>query len=324
MTIELLLGKHMVANRKGEEQVKGFKSLAAHDAATAKEGDIAVQSFDGHNIRRIIHKGRPFYSVLDVAGALTGSDNPSAYWGKLKERMASEEGAAEVLTNCQKLRLPGKDGKLYPGDCADIETLLRIIQSIPSKKAEPFKRWLAQVGFERIEETASPSKGIKRAVGRARQAYKNDGRPDDWIDMRLQNVSAHNELHEEWDERGVPEKSKPVIENKMHEEALGISRKDHRKLKKLHDEKIDLPDHMTPLELAIDTLSKTAAKEIVKERDTETVEQTHSASVEGARVAGGARLDLEKRLGRKVVSPVNYLQKPEKKVDLPAPKVKRK
>jgi DNA-damage-inducible protein D len=110
----------------------------------------------------------------------------------------------------------------------------------------------------------------------------------------------------------------------MHEEAHGISRRDHRKLKKLHDEKIELPDHMMPLELAIDTLSKTAAKEIVKERDTKTVEQTHNASVEGAKVAGGARLDLEKRLGRKVVSSENYLRKPEKKPELPAPSSKRK
>ena len=312
----------MKSNKKGEEQVKGFKSLAAHDAATAKEGDIVVQKFEGHDIRRIIHDGRPFYSVVDVAGALTESKDAGGYWRNTKKRLI-EEGASEAVTNCYALKLPTPGG-MQPTDCADIETLLRIIQSVPSKKAEPFKRWLAQVGFERIEETAAPSKGIKRAVNRARQAYRNDGRPDDWTDMRLQNVSAENELHEEWDERGVPEKSKPVIENKMHEETHGLSRKEHRKLKKLHDESLELPDHMTPLELAFDTLGKTAAKEIVKERDTRTVGETHKASVEGAKVAGGARVDLEKRLGRKVVSPENYLKRPDKKEELPAPKVARK
>jgi hypothetical protein len=142
--------------------------------------------------------------------------------------------------------------------------------------------------------------------------------------MRLQNMSAENELHEELDQRGVPEKSKPVIENKMHEETHGLSRKDHRELKSLHNNKIDLPDHYTPLEMAFDTLGKAAAKELVKQRDTKTVGQTHKASVEGAKVAGRAREDLEKQLGRPVASSENFLRKPEKKPELPAPKAGRK
>jgi prophage antirepressor-like protein len=314
----------MKGDRKGEEQVKGFKSLAAHDAATAKEGHIERQSFEGHGIRRIICSNEPHFSVIDVCEAIVEPTNSRRYWSDLKRQLAEEEGFGEVYEKIVQLKLPAPDGKMRPTDCANVKTLLRIVQSITSPKAEPFKRWLAQVGFERIEETAAPSKGIRRAVGRARQAYKDDGRSDDWIDMRLQNISAENELHEEWDQRGVPEKSKPVIENKMHEETHGLSRRHHRKLKKLHEDAIDLPDHYTTLEMAFDTLGKAAAKEIVKDRDTQTVDATHKASVAGAKVAGRARQDLEKQLGRPVASSENYLCKPEKKAELPPPKTGRK
>src|SRR5215467_2290635 len=314
----------MVANRKGQERVKGFKSLSVHDAAMGKEGDIVTQSFERHSIRRVIYRGVPYFSVIDVCEAVAEPTNPRRYWSDLKRQLAEKEGFVQLYEKIVQLKLRSSDGKTYATDCADFKTVLRIVQSIPSPKAEPFKEWLSQLGFERVEEKVLPARGIKRAVERARKAYREDGRPEDWIDNRLQNISAENELKDEWGERDVPEKSWPVIENKMHEEALGISRKDHRKLKSLHADEIELPDHMDPVELAIDTLSKVSAKAIVSERDTEGVEQTHSASVEGAKIAGDARRALEKKLGRPVPSKTNYLRKPDKKAELPAPKIKRK
>ena len=171
--------------RKPAERITEFKSLASYKASTAREGDIDAPVFEGMPVRRIVHGGVPWFSVIDMISALTESDNPSSYWGKLKERM-DEEGASEVLTRCQKLPLPGKDGKLYPGDCADIETLNRLVQSIPSPKVEPWKQWLARVGYERIQETAQPSQAIERAIA----GFRKLGRDERWIEDRIKSIVA--------------------------------------------------------------------------------------------------------------------------------------
>jgi len=156
------------------EKIKDFTSLADHDASTLKEGHITLLKFDSYTIRRIIHNGEPLYSVVDAVGALTENANArkaSDYWAQTKKRMIDKEGAEQLLTNCQQLKLPSADGKSYRTDCANIETMFRMIQSIPSKKAEPFKQWLAKVGFERIRETAEPSRLARRMV----QTYRNLG-----------------------------------------------------------------------------------------------------------------------------------------------------
>lgn len=187
----------MAKARKPAERVKDFNSLAEYHASTAKDGDVDAPLFEGRPIRRVVHKGAPWFSIIDVVAALTDSDNPNSYWGKLKERMTAE-GADEVLTNCQKLKLPGKDGKRYPSDCADIETLNRIVQSIPSPKVEPWMQWLARVGYERIQETAEPSRAIERALG----TYRKMGRDEAWIDDRIGTIAANNEKTDQWKDRG--------------------------------------------------------------------------------------------------------------------------
>jgi prophage antirepressor-like protein len=150
----------MTRASKTADKIRDFTSLADHDAACAKEGLVTILNFDGYEVRRIIHNGEPFYSVVDAVGALTESRDAGGYWRNTKKRLI-EEAANEAVTNCYGLRLPAPDGKMRITDCANIETLLRIIQSIPSKKAEPFKQWLAKVGFERIQETAEPSRIAK-------------------------------------------------------------------------------------------------------------------------------------------------------------------
>jgi len=158
-----------------EARIKDFTSLADHDASIAKEGQVTLLKFDTYIIRRIIHNGEPFYSVVDAVGALaeTQAKDAGAYWRKLKQRLM-EEGADQFVTNCHELKLPAADGKGYRTDCANIETMFRIIQSIPSKKAEPFKQWLAKVGFERVRETAEPSRMARRMV----QTYRDLGAAD--------------------------------------------------------------------------------------------------------------------------------------------------
>jgi DNA-damage-inducible protein D len=221
------------------------------------------------------------------------------------------EGFVEVYEKIVQLKLPAPDEKMRVTDCADMEILLRVVQSIPSPKAEPFKRWLAEVGVQRIQETVEPGRAVKRAV----QLYRDQKRPDDWISNRLQNASAESELHGEWDGRGVKPQSRPFVEKQMHKEALGVTPEEHRELKKLGKDH-ELPDHMDGLELAIDTLGKEAATALIRTKDTRGYETTRDASIEGAEVAGGARRDLEEKLGRRVVSSHNFLPKPAEKARL--------
>ncbi len=272
-----------------------------YEAATAKEGDIDVPIFEGHPIRRVIHEGAPWFSIVDMIGALTESENPTAYWGKMKERMDAE-GASEVLTKCQKLKLPGKDGKLYPGDCADIEAINRLVQSIPSPKVEPWKRWLAHVGFERIQETAEPSRAIERGI----DGYRKKGYDDAWTNDRLKNISAFNEKTENWGKRGVTDQF-AKLNAEMTKKAFGITPAQYADVKGVEQKK--RKDYMTRIELQIDTLADTAAVEIMESRDTKEYEATRKASLDGAGVAAAARKALEKQTGKPVVTTENALPK---------------
>ena len=290
----------MTAEKKQRERVHNFTSLAEYQAQKAKDGDIHVMEFDERPIRAIFHGSEWYFSIIDVVAALTDSINPSTYWGKVKERMGTE-GAAEVLTKCQKLKLPGKDGKTYPGDCADPETLFRIIQSIPSPKAEPFKRWFAQVAYERLKEKSKPSAAIERAIAE----YRAMGRPNDWIDLRVQAISSRNDITDEWEAREVSAKSFAHITNAMSETALGLKPKDHLELKGL-PAKANLRNEMTGPELVITTFSERAGTEIIRKRNTQGYADTKAASVDGARVAAIARQALEDQLGMPVLSKTSF------------------
>lgn len=305
------------AARKPAERVKDFKSLADYKASTAKEGDVDSPVFDSSTIRRIIHKGGPCYSVVDVVSALTESADGRKYWNKLKERLAAE-GGNESVTNCHQLKLPASDGKYYSTDCADIETLLRIIQSIPSKKAEPFKQWLAKVGFERIQETAEPSKAVDRAI----TAYRKQGRDERWIEDRIKAIVGANEKTDQWKNRGVEGNLYAALNAEMSEVAFGVTPQRHKEIKKL-PRGANRQDHMTRAELAINNLADTAATEIMESRDTKIYHETRRASLDGAGVAAVAREALEKQIGKNIVSEENFLPKTQPKPTRAVPKNKK-
>ncbi len=279
------------------EKIKDFTSLADHDASTLKEGHVTLLKFDSYTIRRVIYRAEPFYSVVDAVGALTESKDAGGYWRNTKKRMQEEEGAHEAVTNCYGLKLPALDGKARITDCANIETMFRVIQSIPSKKAEPFKQWLAKVGFERIRETAEPSRLARRMV----QTYRDLGYSDDWIDDRLRQAVADAQWDEELGVRGVKEQSKAPVRAAAHEEAFGITLKKHRAVKGAA-ETSDLPDRMNNIELLIDRLAKTAGTEIMRARDTQEHGETRQAALDGAKIAGDARKGIESQTKRSIIT----------------------
>ncbi len=287
------------------DRIRGFTSLADHEAGTA-EGRVATTELDGYTLRRIWHKGEWQHSVVDVVGALSESADGRNYWKVLKKRLR-DEGADQSVTNCNQLKLPASDGKYYKTDCATTETLFRIIQSVPSKRAEPIKQFLAKVGAERLEEVAQPSRIVDRAI----QTYRDKGREDEWIDGRLQSISSRNELTDEWKERGAKGVKGAPITAAMGKEMLGHTPKEHRTLKGI-DDSIELRDHMDNLELAVVTLGERAAKEIVKARNTKTFEETKNASLTGAKVAGNAAREIEKEIGRTIANSGNFLTDTER------------
>ncbi len=289
------------------ERIRGFSSLANHEAGE-REGTIIVAEGVGYKFRRIWHDGEWWHSVVDVIGALTEQqslDGARNYWKVTKKRL-TEEGAVQSVTDCNQLRLPAADGKLYKTDCATTATLFRIIESVPSPKAEPIKRFLAETGAERLEEMAQPSKAIDRAI----EHYREKGRDNVWIDHRLQNISARNELTDQWAKRGVDANKFGEVTHDMSVIAMGIGPAKHKERKGLKS-RDELREHMEKPELAITTLSETAAKAIIVKRDTAEFEGTREASIDGAEVARVAREALEKQLGRPVASKHNFLPKPD-------------
>lgn len=296
--------------RQTPERIRGFTGLTDHEASL-HEGKIVVSEHDGYRLRRIWHEGQWRHSVVDVVGALTESRDGRKYWNKLKQRLA-EEGSQSV-TDCHQLKLPAEDGKHYKTDCASTETLFRIIQSIPSPKAEPVKRFLAEVGAERLEESAEPSRAVDRAI----RTYRGLGREDEWIDVRLQNISARNELTDEWQERGVETPGKIAgLTKDMSKEMLGVTPAEHKTLKEIGKRDV-LRDHMDRLELAVTTLGEQAATAIVAARDTRAYAETRDASLEGAKVAGEAARKIEAEIGRPIANGSNFLPRPAPVAALP-------
>jgi len=299
------------------DRIRGFTSLAEHEAS-ATEGSIKFGDIDGYRLRRIWHQGEWWHSVVDVVGALTESKDPGGYWRNTKKRLLEKEGADEAVTNCYGLKLPADDGKLRETDCAPTENLFRIIESVPSKRAEPIKRYLAMAGAERLLDTAQPSRLVDRAIDN----YRKKDRDDEWIDGRLQNISARNELTDEWAKRGAEGVKAAPITAAMSQEMLGVTPSGHREMKGL-SKSAELRDHMDNLELAVTTLGERAAKAIVVARDTKDFQSTKDASLTGAKVAGDAARKIEEELGRPIANHSNFLLKPEEAKALAAPAVSK-
>lgn len=243
-----------------------------------------------------------YFSIVDTIAVLTDSPNPNNYWKVLKHRLKKE--GSELVTNCNQLKLLSSDGKMYRTDVADTKQLLRLIQSIPSPKAEPFKMWLAQIGNERLEEIADP----ERAILRGAEFYRAKGYTEGWINQRLQTIEMRKELTDEWRNRGVEkENDYAILTNEMTKAWSGLSVKEYKQVKNLKKE--NLRDNMTNLELVLNMLAEVSTTAISKSKEPETFSQNVQIAKEGGSIAKNARTDIEKRIGKSVISPLNAKDK---------------
>ncbi len=255
--------------------------------------------FQEKQIRRTWHSDEWWFSVVDVCTVLTDSPDGGAYWRKLKQRLKAE--GSEVVTYCHGLKLEAADGKKYKTDCANTKGMFRIIQSIPSPKAEPFKQWLAKVGYERVQEIENP----ELAAERARQYYREMGYNDEWIAARLKSIEVRGQLTDQWKDRDVKEGLEyAILTAEISEATFGLKPSDYKKLKDLKRE--NLRDHMTNLELIFTMLGEETAKNETIEADAQGFEENRSAAIKGGSSAGDALDAYEKSTGKKVVTDKNY------------------
>lgn len=239
-----------------------------------------------------------YFSVIDVVGALSRSKNPRKYWSVLKTRLDDE--GVQVATICSQLKMPARDGKMRKTDVATKKQIFRIIQSIPSPNAEPFKQWLAQVGSDRIDEMADPEIAIERAIS----TYRKKGYSEDWITQRIRSIEVRKDLIAEWNRAGVEEGLEyAILTNEISKASLWISTSQHKKVKGLKKE--SLRDNRTNAELVINMLGELATTEISKVENPDGFEESKNVAIDGGTIAGNARRELEARTGKKVVSSKN-------------------
>jgi len=261
----------------------------------------ALVVFEGAKIRRIWHDDQWFFSVVDIIQILTDSSSPRQYWGVLKSR------ETQLLTICLQLKLPSSDGKYYNTDCVNTENAFRLIQSIPSKKAEPFKRWLAKVGYERVQEIEDPELAQKRM----KEIYKLKGYSDEWIEKRARGIAIRDELTDEWDKRGAKSRQDySILTAEISRATFGLTPTEYKKLKGLKTE--NLRDHMDDIELILTMLGEATTTRFTRDRDSQEFPELRNDAKDGGDVAGSTRKDIEGKLGKSVVSSENYLEAPEK------------
>ena len=274
----------------------------APDSPVPDQGRVIL--FQEQAIRRSWHQNEWWFSVVDVCAVLTGSVDAGAYWRKLKQRLVAESG--QPVTFCHGLKLTAPDGRQRVTDCANTEGLFRVIQSVPSPKAEPFKRWLAQVGYERVQEIENP----ELASVRARELYQAKGYPKDWIEKRLRSMAVRGELTDEWNARGVQEgKEYAILTAEIARATFGVTPGAHKQLKGLGGVKTgnNLRDHMTDLELIFTMLGEASTTEIARKHDAQGLDPNRRAARQGGTVAGNARRELEAKTGAPVLSRKNHL-----------------
>jgi hypothetical protein len=258
--------------------------------------------FENKQIRRIWHNEEWYFSVTDVCGVLTDSPDAGAYWRKLKQRLKGE--GSEVVTFCHGLKLEAADGKKYATDCANTESIFRIIQSIPSPKAEPFKRWLALVGYQRVQEIENP----ELAQERMKELYELKGYPKDWIDKRLRGIAIRQDLTDEWKERGIEnERDFAILTAEISKATFGLTPSEYKNLKGLTRKNQNLRDHMTDLELIFAMLGEKVTTEISQNEKPDTFDKNKKVAKRGGNVAGKARRETEKELGRNIVTNQKFL-----------------
>ena len=266
-----------------------------------------IKVFENKQVRTLWNADEEewYFSVVDIVSVLTDNDYQAArnYWKVLRKRL-SDEGS-ELVTNCNRLKMRASDGKMRETDCLDTKGVLRLVQSIPSPKAEPFKMWLAQVGSERLDEIADPEKAILRGA----DFYRAKGYTDGWINQRLQTIEMRKELTDEWKSRGIEqEKDYAILTNEMTKAWSGLSVKEYKELKGLKKE--NLRDNMTNIELVLNMLAEVTTTAISKREQPDTFEESKTIAKRGGKVAKNARTDIESQLGQSVISPLNASDKP--------------
>ncbi len=260
-----------------------------------------IAIFDGKQIRRHWDDENElwYFSVSDVIAILTKSVDPVAYWRKLKERLL-KEGGNETVTKCHGLKMIAPDGKMRLTDVANTEVMFRIIQSIPSPNAEPFKLWLARVGYERVEETEDPEKAIQRAM----ETYLKKGYSKNWVNLRLKSIEIRKDLTNEWNERGIKSADEfAILTDEISFAWAGMKTKDYKKFKNLKKE--NLRDNMTNLEIVLNMLAETSTTEISKVKKPETFNDNKKVAREGGTIAGNARKEIENKTGKNVITDQN-------------------
>lgn len=266
-----------------------------------------IKVFENKQVRTLWNADEEewYFSVVDIVSVLTDNDYQAArnYWKVLRKRL-SDEGS-ELVTNCNRLKMPASDGKMRETDCLDTKGVLRLVQSIPSPKAEPFKMWLAQVGSERLDEIADPEKAILRGA----DFYRAKGYTEGWINQRLQTIEMRKELTDEWKARGIEqEKDYAILTNEMTKAWSGLSVKEYKELKGLKKE--NLRDNMTNIELVLNMLAEVTTTAISKREQPDTFEESKTIAKRGGKVAKNARTDIESQLGQSVISPLDASDKP--------------
>jgi hypothetical protein len=262
--------------------------------------DTAIKLFETHKVRTLWDDNNEkwYFSIIDVVSILTQSVSPNAYWRKLKQRL-KEEGN-ETVTNCHSLKMLATDGKMRLTDVADTEQLFRLIQSIPSPKAEPFKLWLAKTGRERIDEIEDPEIGIERLM----ETYYRKGYSKEWINQRLKSIEVRKELTDEWEQRGVQKGHEfAILTDDITKAWSGFTTKGYKKLKNLKKE--NLRDNMTNLELVLNMLAEATTSEISKEKKPKTLQENRKIAKQGGTIAGNTRKKIEEKTGKKVVTKLN-------------------
>ncbi len=265
----------------------------------------ALVVFQGKKIRRTWHNDEWYFSIIDIVAALTDSSIPKRYWSDLKAKL-NEEGF-EAYDKIVQLKLLADDEKLRETDCTDTETLFRVIQSIPSPKAEPFKRWLAKVGYERVQEIENPELAQKRM----KELYRAKGYSDDWIEKRVRGIAIRDELTDEWKKRRVEtDREFAILTAEISKATFGMTPSEYQQFKGLKKE--NLRDHMNDLELIFTMLGERVTTEITRNKDAQEFDECSGAAKEGGEVAGNARKDAEKKIGKSIITNQNYLEGQEK------------
>jgi len=276
------------------------------DKEQTKESEKSLVVFQSKSIRRAWHNNEWYFSIVDVIEVLTDSKNPQIYWRVLKKRLKDEGN--ETVTNCNALKMPSRDGKMRLSDAGNTKEIFRLIQSIPSPKAEPFKQWLAKIGQERVEEIQNPELAQKRM----KEIYKAKGYSDDWIEKRVRGIAIRDELTDEWKKRDVNrEQEYSILTAEISKETFGMTPSEYKKFKGLKQE--NLRDHMNDLELIFSMLGERVSTEITRNKDAQGFDECKHAAKQGGNVAGNARRDAEKRIGKSITTSENYKELPERK-----------